>query len=241
MTIRHYESNGKWHDFVPKLHGKLDAISRFAGINWIGYNSPLMNPFRFPLRFLVVTITLVLFGERLSAQLTTGFVSGIVLDPSAAVIRDARISIMNIATSNRRETVTNEKGIYRIVGVEPGVYEIEFASPGFETVKLQNVAVGPAQEVVLNQEMPLPGEQISIDVQESNLVVGFARASPTIDQVFDRNTIQSLPMSSAARDVTGLALASPLVTRAPGSSELSANGQRARHNNYQVDATDNND
>jgi hypothetical protein len=36
-------------------------------------------------------------------------------------------------------------------------------------------------------------------------------------------------------------LASPLVTRAPGSCELSANGQRARQNNFLVDGTDNND
>jgi hypothetical protein len=200
-----------------------------------------MNPYGLSARAFAAILLLTVLSSRLVAQLTTGFVSGIVVDPSGAVILGARVSITNAATNTRMTTATNEKGVYRIVAVEAGTYSVEFVSPGFETVSLEDVVVGPAREVVLNQEMPLPGQQISIDVQEGSPLVGLAKASPTIDRTFDRRTVQALPMSSAAREVSRLALAAPLIVRAPGSSEISANGQRARQNNFMVDGTDNND
>ncbi|MBI4873324.1 MAG: TonB-dependent receptor, partial [Acidobacteria bacterium] len=42
-------------------------------------------------------------------------------------------------------------------------------------------------------------------------------------------------------DVTRLALLAPAVTRAPGSAQMAANGQRARNNNFTIDGVDNND
>jgi hypothetical protein len=50
----------------------------------------------------------------------------------------------------------------------------------------------------------------------------------------------SLPINGD-RDINRLALLSPNVVTAPGSTTISVNGQRARNNNFTIDGTDNND
>ena len=189
----------------------------------------------------LLLILVVVFNQKIGAQLTSGFVSGVVHDPSGAVVQGAQVIITNNATNERYETETNEKGIYRFAAVKAAIYDIEFSAPGFEDIVHRNVQVAPAQEVVINQVLALPGEKISIEVLGNIPIVGLSKASPIIDQTFGRNAVQNLPLASGSRDVTRLALSSPLIARAPGSSELSANGQRARQNNFLVDGTDNND
>ena len=191
--------------------------------------------------FCSIWLVFAVLCQTLTAQLTSAFISGVVQDPSAAVMRAVRITITNKATNQEREAVTNDVGVYRFVGVQPGDYDIVFSAPNFESATLGNVAVGPAKEVVLNRTMAIAYTQASIEVRDEIPVSGLAKATPTIEQAFGANVAQALPLTSATRDVTRLALRAPMVARAPGSSELSANGQRARQNNFLLDGTDNND
>src|SRR6202171_6064339 len=69
-------------------------------------------------------------------QLTRGFISGVLQDQTGAVIVNATVKIHNKATNLERETTTNESGLYRFVGVDPGTYAIEFSMTGFEVKKI---------------------------------------------------------------------------------------------------------
>jgi hypothetical protein len=66
------------------------------------------------------------------------------------------------------------------------------------------------------------------------------KSNPTIGLTATARQAVELPLS-AARDVNQLSLLSPNVFRAPGSTGISANGQRARNNNFTIDGSDNND
>ena len=103
-----------------------------------------------------------LSAAALVAQLTRGFISGTVQDATGAAMVNVRIAITNKATNQERETTTNALGVYRFVGVEPGVYAVEFTSQGFETRKVDNVTVGTTQEVVLNQVLPLMEDPVAV-------------------------------------------------------------------------------
>src|SRR5262249_28095996 len=81
------------------------------------------------------------------AQLTRGFISGIVTDPSNAILPGVQVTITNRATNISRETLTNDVGLYRFVAVEPGTYAVEFKLPGFETRRIAAITVSTAQEV----------------------------------------------------------------------------------------------
>jgi hypothetical protein len=175
------------------------------------------------------------------AQLTRGAVSGVILDSTGAIVRDARVRITSEITNEDRETVTNEVGIYRVVGIEPGIYRVEFSAQGFETKEIHAVRVGPSQEVVMDEILTIRGLTESVVVRESLIVNDFDRATPSVGRNLERSYFEAVPLTAASRDLTRLVLLAPTVARAPGSTEFSANGQRARQNNFLIDGTDNND
>src|SRR5262249_35599854 len=82
-----------------------------------------------PLRTLSRLSSLMCVPVALFGQLTRGFISGTVQDPTQAVIADVKISITNVDTGISRDTITNNAGVYRFVAVEPGVYDLELVAP----------------------------------------------------------------------------------------------------------------
>src|SRR5262249_52794143 len=66
------------------------------------------------------------------------------------------------------------------------------------------------------------------------------KTNPTVGLTSTGRQAVELPLS-AGRNINNLALLSPNVFSAPGSSQISANGQRARNNNFTIDGSDNND
>src|SRR4030081_3093565 len=72
----------------------------------------------------------------LAAQLSRGFISGTIQDASGAVVDGVTVKVTNKATNVFSETVSNNLGVYRIAGVEPGTYSVEFSKPGFEKRRL---------------------------------------------------------------------------------------------------------
>src|SRR5215469_8676016 len=71
----------------------------------------------------------------------TGTVSGLVTDPSNAVITGAAVKLVDTATSTSRDTSTNDAGRYVFVNVTPGAYEIKITKTGFAQSVVSHVAV----------------------------------------------------------------------------------------------------
>ena len=182
----------------------------------------------------------LIFCAAASGQLTRGFISGTVQDASPAVIPGVKVTITSKATNISSETETNNLGVYRFVAVEPGVYAIEFHKPGFERKRVENVQVSTTQEVVLNQTLGVETATTVVEIIEAPPGVELAKSSASIDRKLDQLAIERMPLT-ALRDVNVLALMAPTATRAPGSTGISVNGQRARNNNYMIDGVDNND
>src|SRR5881296_3052057 len=194
------------------------------------------------LLFRIGLLFLLAAAVPLNAQLTRGFVSGLVTDPTNAVIAEVQVILTNNLTNISRETVTNDAGFYRFVAIEPGEYSIEFSKPGFETHRIDNFAVKTAQEVVINQTLgPAP---VAVEVSVRETPGGeLAKTTATVERTFTDREISELPLQiyKDVRDITRMALFTPLVTRSASFTEFSANGQRTRNNNFMLDGVDNND
>lgn len=163
-------------------------------------------------------------------QLTRGFISGVVQDPSGSVVPDVLVKITNQATNLSSETSTNAAGIYRLVAVEPGTYTVEFSRQGFETRRIPNIAVTGNQEVTLNQSLTVAATTTTIEVVEAPPGVELSKTSATIERKLGQQFIADVALTGNTRDVNTLALLAPTTNRAPGSTGIAANGQRARNN-----------
>lgn len=169
--------------------------------------------YRLPLRSLFLSVVfswIAVLGVQ--AQLTRGYMSGTVTDPSGAVIAGARVTVTNKATNIQQESSTNELGVYRFVAVEPGIYAVAFSSQGFETRKVENIQVGTAQEVVINQALKVGAEATIVEVMETPPGVELAKTTATIDRKLDGRLVVDIPTTGGTRDITRLVLLAPTVT-----------------------------
>lgn len=178
------------------------------------------------------------------AQLTSGTISGTILDPSGAVVPEVKIVLKEISTGVSREGATNGAGVYRFAGLEPGVYTIEYAKAGFETVRVDHVELRTSQEALLNQSMPVAIGSVSVTVESSSAGAELSKTTPTVDRRIGRVTLDSLPLTGG-REVGNLALLAPGINYSGGdtvgNATYSASGQRQSANGLLLDGIENKD
>jgi len=175
------------------------------------------------------------------AQMTRGSFTGVVTDSSGAVAPSVAIKIKNLANGLERDAVTNETGAYRIIGMEPGSYRLEFGKAGFETYVVSSVQLNTGSEVTFNPVLAVGAAATVVEITEPPVGVELSKSSATVERTFQSKFVNEAPLSGATRDVNLLALIAPTASRGPGSTGISANGQRARNNSFMLDGVDNND
>ena len=74
------------------------------------------------------------------AQVDRATLTGIVKDPSGAVISKAQVRIMSLATNSQNTAVTSTDGTYLVVNLAPGEYLVQVEAPGFQRFE-QTVAL----------------------------------------------------------------------------------------------------
>lgn len=184
-----------------------------------------------------LAVLLTLSGVA-QAQLTRGIVSGTVRDASGLAVPGATVTVTNVDTNISRTSVTSEVGFYRVPALEPGSYKVKVEMPGFGAVE-HRIRVQSALEATVDASLK-PGVTEEINVTGEVEAVSLNKSNPTIGLVSTGRQAVELPLS-AARNIDNLALLSPNTFTAPGSTTMSANGSRARNNNFTIDGSDNND
>ncbi len=173
------------------------------------------------------------------AQTSEGRILGTVLDPSGAVVPQAKVTITNTATGTARRIATTAAGEYAAPNLEPGSYVVVVEAPGFEKARHTAVTLEVAKDVRVDFKL-VPGA-----VSETMMVTGEAPMVDTTSDVlggtFSNEAINELPL--LGRDFQNLAILQPGIQRTPGGGFLSvsANGNRPEDNNFVVDGLDDND
>ncbi len=185
-------------------------------------------------------LVLASFPLQLQAQLTRGAITGTVRDESGAVVPGATVRATSVGTNVTRESTTDESGFYRLGALDPGAYSIEVEKTGFTKAENRNLQVNTATEVTFDVDLTVGNVAETVDVTAQAEAITLNKTNATVGTTIETRRVVELPLG-ATRDVNSLALLSPNVFSAPGSSGISANGQRARNNNFTVDGSDNND
>src|SRR5438046_7334845 len=68
-----------------------------------------------------------------AAQTFQAQITGVVRDPSGAVIPNARVVATNTATGLAYSTQSNEQGIFRLLALPPAQYKLATSLTGFKT------------------------------------------------------------------------------------------------------------
>src|SRR6266852_4649009 len=199
-------------------------------------------------RYLLVFLIGVILGGLVSAQVSTGTISGVVQDPSGAAIPGVMVTIRNVDTGTVRTLTTDAGGRYTAPDLSLGNYEVTGQQSGFQTEVRSGITLTVGREAVVN--LGLKVGQIS----EKVLVTGEAplveSTTSALSSLVDERTIRDLPLNGRSYDQ--LALLQPGVVsmgagQAPAAfdfgtrARFSVTGSRAYANSFMLDGTDIND
>jgi hypothetical protein len=100
---------------------------------------------------LALLFVLLLSRGLLRAQTFYGSISGVVKDPSGAVMPGVAVTVHESGTATEYKTVTNKAGSYRVSFLKPGSYIVRFEKDGFSQYATEELSM------VLNQELVVDG------------------------------------------------------------------------------------
>jgi hypothetical protein len=105
-------------------------------------------------------------GGTLHAQTTTGSLTGVVTDPSGAIIAKAAVRLVT-ASGTSLDTTTNKDGLYEFKGLAPGKYTLKAVAKGFALFTKEGVQIAAGQVQQLNIGLTIQIEEQKVEVQDS--------------------------------------------------------------------------
>src|ERR1700757_4745040 len=142
---------------------------------------------RFVTTLLFVTIAWV--GAH--AQIDRAVLEGTVTDPSGAVIRGAKVQLLEVDTGISQEQTTNSNGYYHVPGLAVGRYKVTVSSSAFTTKVVDDVVLQVGQTRTLNIQMEVGGKAEMVEVEALDEPEN--RSSAEASSVIRTDQIASLP------------------------------------------------
>jgi hypothetical protein len=192
---------------------------------------------------LTALAVVVLFGpgRMVLGQTDQGTITGLIQEPSGAVIPNASVTLTSVDTGQKLKAKSNSAGVYSFPPVRIGNYSVTASAPGFGTTTLTDLHLSLQQQfnVVLTLKPGAVAETISMSTAASLMQT----QESSVGQVANTQSINNVPLSGRnwvyiAQLAAGAA--PPQGTRGAGTGDFNSNGQRAEQNNYILDGVDNN-
>jgi hypothetical protein len=188
------------------------------------------------------TLTLVphaAYGQGI----TTGGLTGTAVDQSDAVLPNATVEAVNAATGARVAQTARQDGGFSLLNLPVGTYTLRFTAAGFGETTLKDVLVNVGTRDLGKVMLKPSGVQTTVEVTEANPLIDTTEAQ--VSTTFDTQQIANLPLNNGFDAVT---LLEPGVVQTHDNNfsnysgaTFSANGQRGRSNNFELDGQSNND
>jgi hypothetical protein len=190
-------------------------------------------------------------GFALVAQDITGSIGGTILDPSDAVVPNAKVTVTNTDRNQVVRTITTEStGSYSVPYIPVGTYTIKVEAAGFKTQERTGVVLNVADDLRINIRLEVGATSETVEVRAE--AVGVELGTPASASTIEGRQITEL--SVAARNYEQLMILMPGVAAnaydelyvgntAPGGATntipFAVNGARTSANNWTVDGADN--
>ncbi len=163
-----------------------------------------------------------------------GFLEGAVHDKSGAAIREARVTIENIATGAKQRISTDASGEYGSTELPPGQYRISVRSDGFRSVTAHGVPVAAGKTEEANFIMDLLPLTQEVTVETS-----LSSDNPAASGISVVRKSQAANLPANGRDLHAIYQLIPGAVLTPAAStdggQFSVAGQRPNTNTFRVD------
>jgi len=181
----------------------------------------------------------------LSAQTSNGTITGVVTDPTGAVVSNAPIEVKNTETGVIFRAVSTDTGNYTVPQLPVGKYELNATVQGFKKVNRQNLTVSGAQTLRVDVTLEIGASTETVTVSAESTLLQTETGDLVQNISFEQ--LQGLPLlgtgnansgSSGLRNPYNTATAIPGVVYVPNSSMI-INGAPNNTASYRLEGMDN--
>src|SRR5258708_1914100 len=196
--------------------------------------------------FLFVLCTLSAFAQ----SSTTAVLTGVVTDPTQAVVPDAKVTVTRVDTGQSREARTNAEGEYRIVLLPPGFYDVKAEKPGFLTQTKKGIELTVGQGAGFYFQLPCGASSKMVEISSEAPLIESERSQQA--NTIGARDIATLPINR--RDYLSFALLAPGISDSKAQADansfrvkqtpdsgLSFYGSNGRGNSVTIDGGEAND
>jgi hypothetical protein len=185
-------------------------------------------------------------GTTAFAQVDRATLTGVLKDPTDAVLRGAKVTVTSLATGVSTSVTTSNEGVYLVVNLPSGEYLVQAEATGFQryeqTVSLE---LGARSRLDMSLAVGSVGETVKVE----GVTPLLSTESAVLGTVVDKNEMDKLPL--AIRNWDDLLAMVPGVqsdryteqaggTSAGRTGGVSVHGNRSLQNNFLLDGVANN-
>jgi hypothetical protein len=208
----------------------------------------------------VAAVALTLLSVSLAWAVAGGSLSGVLKDPSGAIIQGGKVKVVNIALKAEYESTSDSRGFYSFPALPVGRYDLTIEVDGFQPQMKTNIAVDADAAVMLDAtlEVGRQTEAVTIHAAEADVQTQVDTVATHLGEVVTDTQMQAIPLNG--RSYTDLLAiqpgVSPVTTLTPTSvimagvtgtinpsgdadpGDVSIDGQRESSNGFMVNAID---
>jgi hypothetical protein len=180
----------------------------------------------------------------------TGRISGLVSDPSGALVAGATVTLNNVGNRTKQTTTTNDEGRYSFPVVAIGRYELDIESPGFQPYKKIGIVIDVSSALQIDATLQIGQNTQSVEVSDSALTIQMSdtEIGETIgsqhvaeaplngrsytDLLATQAGVSPITTSGAANSSSGGGFGTVPVAGNENTGQFSINGQRESANGF---------
>ncbi len=181
------------------------------------------------------------------AQTVAATIVGTVVDNTGAIVPEAQVTIVEVATNQTRVVKTNESGNYSVPNVAPGPYSITIDAPGFRREVRSGVDVLVNTTSRVDFSLALGAATDTINVTDTLPILQTDRAD--VSTKIEADKLENLPIGvnrnfqnllNLIPGTTPAAVLNSQFFNAAGTLQTNVNGTPRMGNNYQIEGVDDN-
>src|ERR1700674_4311627 len=194
------------------------------------------------LSFAIVLFVMMAMSQVWAQTTTTGDISGVISDPTGAVISGVSVTLTNVDTGSFQSAKTNAEGAYKFALLPPGNYLVSVKAVGFQSLN-KRVSVTLGGTTAANVQLSVSSSQETVEVTSE--VASVETEDANLNTNFDSRQVSLLP--NPGNDLSAVALTAPgvVMNTAGGATFGGGNyefyGLPATSNSFTYDGANDND
>jgi hypothetical protein len=194
--------------------------------------------------YTLAAVLAALFSISAWAQTQLATISGIITDPSGAVVPDVSVTIVSQGTGLKRSALTDTAGQYRFAGLPTGTYSLCITNTGFQSQIRDGIELTSAADVTINSELAIG--DLSQQANVSANAAAIDSTTSTVEGLVPEQSLADLPLDN--RDLFSAVTLEPGVAPNPSSApsllssgksgQVAINGIRPSMTNVLIDGMD---